>query len=44
MFLIGIHIFYKTTKDSPIKSLAWLEEKKEIITLAWENISFKRKK
>src|SRR3989304_831089 len=44
MFLIGIHIFYKTTKDSPIKSLAWLEEKKEIITLALKNISLKRKK
>src|SRR3990172_574616 len=44
MFLIGIHIFYKTTKDSPIKSLAWLEEKKEIIALALKNISLKRKK
>lgn len=44
MFLIGIYIFYKTTKDSPIKSLAWLEEKKEIIALALKNISRKRKK
>ena len=31
MAITGVAIFYKAAKDSPIKSLAWLEEKKDAV-------------
>ena len=31
MAITGVAIFYKAAKDSPIKSLAWLEEKKDAL-------------
>ncbi|MEK7829320.1 MAG: LptF/LptG family permease, partial [Deltaproteobacteria bacterium] len=29
MAALGVTMFYKAAKDSPVKSLAWLEEKKD---------------
>ena len=44
MAAIGLHIFYKTAKDSPIKSLAWLEEKKDSILNVFKQIFYKESK
>jgi len=40
MAIAGVTIFYKAAKDSPIKSLAWLEGKKDAVFAAIKNILF----
>ena len=44
MAIAGGAIFYKAAKDSPIKSLAWLEGKKDAVFAALKNILFWRKR
>ena len=44
MAIAGVTIFYKAAKDSPIKSLAWLEGKKDAVFAALKNILFWRKR
>ena len=44
MSALGIAMFYKAAKDSPIKSLTWLEEKKEAVFVIIKTVLLRKKR
>jgi hypothetical protein len=44
MAALGVAMFYKTIKDAPIKSLKWLEEKKDAVSVFIQNVLLRNKR